>query len=167
MEKRLFVYVVLFTVFISCIFVGYNPNIATEFTSDFSDGEVFVPQGNHFDFKDFSIDCTSAKNFTARKMANGHTQFYDDTGDITINYVELDKMIQTKRDGTDFILNHELEKPSWSVDGVVVHEIDFIFYDNLYSAYAKSSDKNAIIYLSTPSEQQTADMMNSLSFKEE
>lgn len=167
MERRLFAYVALFTIFVSCIFVSYNSNIATDFTEDFKEGEVFLPENDHFDFRSFLFNCSNAKNFTVKFISNGHTQFIDDTGNITVNYVEFDKMIQSKRDWNNHLFNHELEKPSWSVDGVMVHEIDFIFHDELYSAYVKNSTKNTIIYLSTPSEQQTADIVNSLSFKEE
>lgn len=167
MNKRLLVYISLFTVFVCGLFVFYNPNIATNFTTDFSDGEVFTSQNNNFDFKDFSINSTNAKNFTSKIKTMGHTQFVDDSGNITINYLEFDKMIQSNRDWHDSLLNKELERPSWSVDGVMVHEIDFIFSDELYSAYEKNSKINTIIYISTPNEQETADIMNSLTFKEE
>lgn len=166
MNRRLLVYVSLFTLFVCCLFVVYNPNIATNFTTDFSDGEVFTSQNNHFDFKEFSINSSKAKSFTAKIKTIGHTQFVDDTGNITINYLELDKMIQSNRDWHNSLLKKELERPSWSVDGVMVHEIDFILNDELYSAYQKNSSADAIIYLSTPSEQETADIMNSLAFRE-
>ena len=64
-------------------------------------------------------------------------------------------------------MNGELEKPSWTVDGVTVHQIDFHSGDTRYSAYMKNSTTNTIIYISTPSEKETADMMNSLKFREE
>ena len=97
----------------------------------------------------------------------GHTQFIDDTGNITINYMNLDNMIQSTRDWHRNLLDKELEKPSWSVDGVMVHEVDFFIHDEQYSAYVKNSTSNVIIYLSTSSEQETADIVKSLKFKEE
>ena len=93
MKIRLFVYVALFTIFISCIFVSYNSNIAADFTEDFKEGEMFLPENNHFDFRNFSLNCSDAKNFTVKFISNGHTQFIDDTGNITVNYVEFDKMV--------------------------------------------------------------------------
>lgn len=165
MNRRLLAYVALFTLFSCCIFVSYNPSIASDLTANFTDGEVFIPENSRFDFKDFTID-SKASNFTAKVKKPGHTQFIDDMGNITINYLELDNMIQSSRDWNENILYHELDKPSWSVDCVMVHEIDFIFHDSLYSAYVKNSSENAIIYLSTPNEQDTADMINSLEFKE-
>lgn len=167
MNKRVLIYISLFTVLVCCLFVNYNPNIATSFTTDFSDGEVFTSENGHFDFRDFSIYCSDAKNFTAKVKTIGHTQFIDDTGNITINYLELDNMIQSNKDWHTSLLNKELERPSWTVDGVSVHEVDFIFHDELYSAYQKNSSENTIIYLSTPDEQETAGMMNSLTFKDE
>ena len=167
MNGRLFVYISLFTSFACCVFVSYNPNIATDYNGDFGDGEVFTPNGTHFDFKDFSLNCTGAKNFTARTVISGHTQLVDDTGDRIINYLELDRMIPSNRDKTNSFLNNELKKPSWTVDGVGVHEVTFVFYDDMYSAYLKNSTTDTIIYISTTNEQETADMMNSFEFTEE
>ena len=167
MNRRLFAYIALFTLFACCIFVSYNPNIATKYTGEFSDGEAFIPEDSHFNFKNFELNCIDAKNFTARTVISGHTQFIDSTGDRVINYLELDKMIPSNRDKTNSFLKSELEKPSWTVDGVCVHEITFTFYDNVYSAYLKDSSSNTIIYLSSTDEQETAEMMNSLEFKEE
>ena len=161
MNKKLLLAIALFTVFVCCIFVSYNPTIAQKYTSNFSEGEVFTTQNGHFDFKEFSLNSSKTKNFTARIISNGHTQFVDDTGNITVNYIELYKMIQTKKDDANSFLNGELKKPSWTVDGVLVHEIDFENCE-LYSAYQKDSSKNTIIYLSTTSERETADLMNSL-----
>ena len=167
MNRRLFAYIALFTLFACCVFVSYNPNIATNYTGEFSDGEVFTPEDSHFNFKDFELNCTGASNFTARTVISGHTQLIDGSGDRVINYLELDKMIPSNRDKTSSFLKSELEKPSWTVDGVCVHEITFVFYDNVYSAYIKDSSSNAIIYLSSTDEHETAEMMNSLEFKED
>ena len=167
MKKRLFVYVALFTVVACLLFVAYNPNIAAEGTDEFSDGEVFLPHDDNFDFRVFTLNSSGTRNFTTWTIINGHTQFVDDTGNITVNLLELDDMFPTKRDRVTMFLNGELEKPSWTVDGVSVHEITFPSHDSLYSAYFKNSTENTIIYLSTPNEQQTADLMNSLEFKQD
>ena len=167
LNKKILLYVGLFTVLVCCLFVNYNPNIAANFTSDFTDGEVFYPQNGTFDFRDFSIQSNESENFTVKIMSNGYTRLVDDTGNITINFLQSDNMIHSQRDWNEYILNHELEKPSWSVDGVMVHEIKFIFHDELYSAFIKNCDNDTIIYLATPSAQHTADMVNSLTFKEE
>ncbi len=167
MKWKSLILVALFTIFACGIFVVVNPNIAQVYPSDYTDGEVFIPVDGHYDFRTFSLNSSNAKNFTTRIISNGHVQLIDDTGNITVNVVELDKMIPAKRDSVNTILNGELDKPSWTVDGVCVHQIDFPSYDTLYSAYQKNSTTNTIIYLSTPNEKQTADMMNSLRFKEQ
>ena len=167
MNRTLFLTVALFTLLVCSMFVIYNPNIATEYTSEFDDNEVFMPENGHFDFKTFTINDTKAKNFTAKIITNGHIRLADDSGDKTINVVELNKMINTKRDSVTSFLNGELEKPSWTVDGVTVHQIDFHSGNTCYSAYMKNYTTNTIICISTPSEKETADMMNSLKFREE
>ena len=163
MNRKVLLAISLFTVFVCCIFVAYNPTIADDNTSNFTDGETFTPINGHFDFRDFSLNSSRTKNFTTKIISNGHTQFIDDTGNITVNYLELDMMVHIKRDKICSFLNGELEKPSWSVDGVVVHQIDFR-EGPLYSAYYKDSSADVIVYLSTQDEEQTAELMNSLNF---
>lgn len=167
MNGKILLFVVLFTIGACFVFVAYNPNIAQNYTSTFGEGEIFTPTDNRYDFGTFTLNSSTAKNFTARINSNGHVNLADDTGNISINFIELEEMIPTKRDSVNSFLNQELEKPSWTVDGVTVHQIDFISGDELYSAYMKNSSTNTIIYLSTPDEQETVDMMNSLNFKEE
>lgn len=165
MEIKTIAILVIFTAFVSVMFIAYNPNLATDLNDDYKPGEVFLPTDNHYEFKTFSLNST-ARNFTAKIITNGHIMLIDDTGDTTINVVEPDNMINSQRDEVNYVLGEELKKPSWTVDGVNVHQIDFIFYDTLYAAYYKNSTVNTIIYLSSPNEQETADMMNSLAFKE-
>ena len=166
MKKRLLIYILLFTLLVCFLFVGYNPNIASRFSEDYTDGEVFTSSDGRFDFREFSITSPGSHSFTAKTKNIGHVQFTDDTGNITINYLDLDNMVQSTRDWHKNLLDKELEKPSWSVDGVMVHEIDFLIHDEQYSAYVKNSTSNEIIYLSTSSEQETADLVNSLEFKD-
>ena len=161
--KRLLLLLALLTVIACCAFVILNPNIAQDYHEDFSDGEMFMPVNGTFDFRNFTLNA-DAKNFKAKIISNGHVQLVDDTGNITVNVIELDKMIPAKRDDVNSILYDELKKPSWTVDGVCVHQIDFRSYGPLYAAYQKNSTTNTIIYLSTPNEQETADLMNSLEF---
>lgn len=163
MNRKLLLVISLFTVLVCCIFVLCNPTIADDNASNFTDGEMFMPSNEEFNFKNFTIKSTDTKNFTTKIISNGHTQFVDDTGNITINYLELDKMIHINKDKVVSFLNGELQKPSWSVDGVEVHQIGFRD-GTLYSAYQKNSSSNVIIYLSTPNEQVTANLMNSLCF---
>lgn len=156
--------VFLLTLIGCIIFVAYNPTIAVNYTAEYAGGEVITPENGQYDFRIFTIN-SSSSNFTANVVTPGHTRFDDDTRNVTINVVELDKMINVKRDSSNRFLNDELKKPAWSVDGVIVHQIDFLTYDSLYSSYQKNSTTNVVIYISTQNEQDTADMMNSLVFK--
>lgn len=164
MDARLLLFITLLTLIACLVFVGYNPNIAVEYDGNITDGETFSSNNHQFDFKAFLMN-SSSRSFTANIIMNGHTQLVDDTGNITINYLELDKMFHIKRDRVEQFLGEELKKPSWNVDGVNVHEITFIFHDNLYSAYYKNSTSNTVIYIASPDEQVTADLMNSLEFR--
>ena len=157
--------IALFTAFASLIFVLYNPTIACEFDETFSDGEVFIPENDAYDFKVLTLKIPNTKNFTAKRISSGHFLLVDETGNKCVNIIEWDKIIHSKRDGMESFFKSELDKPSWSVDGVVVHQIDFISSDSMYSAYAKDSSKNTVVYIATPDEKDTAEMMNSLEFK--
>lgn len=96
MNRTLFLAVALFTLLVCTMFVIYNPNIATEYTSEFADNEVFMSENYLFDFKTFTIKDTKAKNFTAKIITNGHIRLADDTGDKTINVIKLNKMSTPK-----------------------------------------------------------------------
>lgn len=78
MKKRLLAYIAVFTIFACCVFVSYNPNIASDLSTDYVDGEVFTPVNGRFDFGDFTLNCTSAENFTVKIKKPGHIQFIDD-----------------------------------------------------------------------------------------
>lgn len=156
--------VFLLTLIGCIIFVAYNPTIAVNYTTEYADGEIITPENGQYDFRIFTINSSSSK-FTANVVTPGHTRFDDDTGNVTINVIELDKMINVKKDDANEFLNGEIKKPAWSVDGVTVHQIDFMTHDSLYSSYQKNSTTNVIIYIATPNEQDTANMMNSLVFK--
>lgn len=163
MSGKLKFCIMLFTLFVCCLFVFYNPTITAHVSDDITDGEVFTSQKGQFDFRIIKLN-SSADNFTSRHITNGHIQLYDDTGNVTVNIIQYDKMIHYKRDGIESFFKSELETPSWTVDGVSVHEIDFLISDTLYSAYVKNSTTDTVVYLSTPNESETAAMVNSLSF---
>ena len=164
MNFKLAISIVAFTIIVSSIFVVFNPNIATDFKEDYTDGEVFIPVNDSYDFSTFRINNSQTQNFTAKIISNGHINLCDDTGERSINIIELDKLLKSQKDSKMSFLDDELKKTGWTVDGVIVHQIDFPRGGRLYSAYYKNSDTNTIIYIATPNEQETADMMNSLRF---
>ena len=66
MNKKLLFAVAAITILACCAFVMYNPTISEKYDNTFSEGEVFTPQNGHFDFKNFSLDSSKIKNFTAK-----------------------------------------------------------------------------------------------------
>lgn len=165
MKMKHMILLMVFTVLVCAAYVAYNPTITDRFESDYSDGEVIRPVNGVFDLKKVALESPKSKSFTARLDTSGHVMFYDDTGDRTVNIIEYDKMIHLKRDGIDSFLRGELEKPSWVVDGVCVHQIDFRDGSTLYSAYIKNSTADTVVYIATPNEKETADLANSVEFK--
>ena len=149
-----------------CLFVFNNPALLKDLDdSQFSGGEVFEPIDGVFDFKVLKLNCSGAKNFTARIISSGHTQFYDDTGDRTINIIEWDKMSTYHKNARKSFLADELKKTSWTVNGVDDYEIEFLLAGDLYSACMKDTSANTFVYLSTPNDTETASMINSLRFE--
>lgn len=165
MNKRLIIAVMLFTVFVCGLFVVYNPNITDEFENEtFGNGEVFTQTEGVYDFKILTLKSPDADNYTAHVISSGHTLLVDESGDKCINILEFDKMLHSQKDSKESFLHSELKKPGWSVDGVEIHQIDFLLSDSLYSAYIKNSTTDTVVYIATPSEKETAEMVNSLIF---
>lgn len=160
---RLEISVIAFTVFVCCLVAFMNPVLCTELDSDYAQGEVFLPEDNQFDFEAFSLN-SSCKNFTVYHAESGHVCLASDTGDRVVNVIQLDKMMNFKKDSKKSFLNGELQKTSWMVDGVNVHEIEFANGEKLYSACVKDISTNTLVYVATPSDKETSDMINSLDF---
>ena len=78
MKRRLLVYVSLFTLLVCFLFAAYNPNIASDFSEDYNDSEVFTPSNGNFDFRHFTLSSPGSHNFTAKQKNIGHTPFIDD-----------------------------------------------------------------------------------------
>ena len=166
MKRSLMLSISAFTVFVCLMFVFYNPTIAGDFSNQtFSDGEVFTPTEGVFDFKVCTVRSPNAKNYTAQVASSGHTVLVDETGECCINVIQWDRMLNSQKDRKESFIKGELEKPSWSVDGVCIHQIDFIFSDSMYAAYVRNPSTNTGVYIATPDEQTTADIANSLVFQ--
>ncbi|MBQ8016789.1 MAG: hypothetical protein IJ258_01655 [Methanobrevibacter sp.] len=163
MKRKVIVAFVVFTVFVCILYVYNNPIILTHIESEkFTEGEVFVPFNGEYDFKTFKLN-SSAFNYTVKFAYKGHVQLVDDTGNITINVLQWDKINNIERFYRKAFIDSELRKPSWTVDGVNVHEIEFRQGD-LYSAAVKDTDRDTWIYIAAPDEAETAKMITSLRF---
>lgn len=157
--------IVLFTVFVCSVFVFLNPVLCSDLGSEnFSEGEIFLPSNGTFDFGDFRINDSQIKNFTVKYADISHVLLVDETGDKVINVIQMDKMINLRKSYEKSFINGELQKTGWMVDGVEIHEIEFSKGDNLYSACVKDISSGKLIYIATPSDNETAAMINSLSF---
>ena len=160
---RLEISVIAFTLLVCGLVAFLNPVLCTELDSNYTQGEVFLPEDNQFDFETFTLN-SSSKNFTVYHAESGHVCLADDTGDRVVNIIQLDKMMNFKKDSTKSFINGELQKTSWMVDGVNVHEIEFRNGEKLYSACMKDVSTNTMVYVATPSDKETADIINSLDF---
>ena len=164
MNMRLEISVIAFTLFVCCLVAFLNPVLCMELDDgNFTQDEVFAPEDNQFDFGTFRLN-SSCKNFTVYHIESGHVSMSSDTGNRVINVIQLDKMINFKKDSIRSFIKGELQKTNWMVDGVCVHEIEFMNGEKLYSACVKDVPTNTMVYVATPSDKETADMINSLTF---
>ena len=160
---RLEISVIAFTLLVCGLVAFLNPVLCTELDSNYTQSEVFLPAEGQFDFEAFTLN-SSCRNFTVYHAESGHVSLASDTGDRVVNIIQLDRMINFKKDSTMSFINGELQKTNWMVDGVNVHEIEFANGEKLYSACVKDVSTNTLVYLATPSDKETADMINSLDF---
>lgn len=166
MSLKMKLYLVLFAVFFCAVFAFTNPALLADLDDgNFTEGEVFIPAEGEFDFNAFTMKSFGAKNYTVKFAESGHVQFVDDTGERTINMIEWDKMTSAQKNSRKSFIDNELRKESWTVNGVDVHEIEFFVSENLYSAAVKDTSTGRLIYLSTPDDHETADMINSIRFR--
>ena len=145
--------------------ISYYPIISASFDDAKDvDGEVFMPDDGAYDFRKFTLNCSKSRNFTATIDSSGHAQMIDYKYSNTINVLEWDKMTKSNRELLNSSLLKELAKPSHSVDGVEIIDVDYLSA-KLYASYAYDEDTNTAVYLSTPSEAQTVEMIKTLKFK--
>ena len=164
MFRGLAISVIAFTIVACTVFILLNPVVLAENVEDFSEGEVFEPVNGTYDFGTFSLNDSGSSNYSVKWVMSGHTIIVDDTGGKVINVVRYSKMVTPKKIYTKNFLDGELEKTSWMVDGVCVHEIEFCRYDNMYSACAKDTSTDTLFYIATQSVNETAGLVNSLRF---
>lgn len=165
MSRKLDVSLVIFTLIVCSVFVYLNPVVLAENTEVFTEGEAFTPVNGEYDFKTFSLNDSNTQNFSVKRVLSGHTLLVDETGDKVINVIRFDKMVKLKKVTTKDFIDGELKKTNWMVDEVCIHEIEFSGGDKMYSACAKDTSTDTLIYIATPSQNETAAMINSLTFQ--
>lgn len=163
MSGKLELSVALFTLIMCFVFVFLNPAVLENNVETFVEGEAIYPVNGTFDFKTFTLENSTAKNFTAKYVGSGHTLLVDETGDVCINLLQFDKMASLRKSTKKSFISNELLKTNWMVDGVCVHEVEFASGYRMYSACVKDTSTDTLIYVATPDEVKTAQLVNSIS----
>ena len=165
MSRKLRIILIITGIFLIYMWFIYSPVILASFDDDrYVEGEVFLPDDDAYDFRKFTLNCSNSTNFTAEIYISGFAQLIDYECCTTINVLEWDKMTGANRDVENSTLMDELEKPSRTVNGTRIIDVD-IFSAKLYASYAFDSATNTAVYLASPSEAKTVEMIQSLEFK--
>ena len=110
------------------------------------------------------LQISSAITPRAFGVRSGHVLLVDETGDKCINLIQFSSMVKIRQDSERNFIKGELSKTSWMVSGVCIHEIE-LDGGNMYSACIKDTSTDTLIYVATPNETQTAEMINSIALK--
>lgn len=147
--------------------IMYHPVIIASFDDEqFVDGEVFTPVNGSYDFRKFTLTSSNTSNYTTDICCSGYAQLVDDAGNSTINVLEWDKMTYAWRQMQNESLMSELERPSHTVDGVQIIDVVVFSKYTLYASPVYDSKTNTLIYIATPSVEDTVEMVKTLKFKE-
>ena len=145
---------------------AYHPVILGSFDeAKYVDGEVFRPVNGTYDFKKFTLKSSQTENYTTIIDTSGFAQFLDGKGNHTINVLEWDKMTYAWRQMQNDSLTPELEKPSHLVGGVKIIDVIVFSKYKLYASPVYDYQTNTLIYIATPSEANTVEMVQTLKFK--
>lgn len=153
-------------VVIYILIINFPGILATFDENKYVDGEVYFPEGNEYDFGLFTLNSSKSRNYTTIISSSGYCQFVDDKGNNTINVLEWNKMNLPHRMNVNSSFQMEFEKPSHMVDGIRIIDIDFMGY-HFYASNLTNEDKSITIYIATPSENETLEMIRTFEFKEE
>ena len=146
--------------------INNAPTILASFDDvKYLDGEVFTPVNGEYDFKRFTLNSSQTESYRTIIMHSGFTQLVDSKENHTINVFEWNKMNYPKyqRLYPSFLL--ELERPYHMAEGIRIIEIDFLG-DKFYGAYVNNTQDNVLIYIATPTEAETIEMIKTLEFKD-
>lgn len=128
------------------------------------DGKVYKPVNGKYDFETFSMKCSHTKNYTAKVENSGFIHLLDNCGNHTINVMEWGKMNYLYRFMLNYSISKEFKNPSHMKGGIRIIEVDLDEGRN-YAAYSYNSSRDTLVYLSSPSEAETLEMIKTLEFK--
>lgn len=164
--KFIFKFLLIFfaLIAIQVAYMNYPAILASFDENKYVNEEVFTPVDGQYDFRLFTLNSSTTKNYTAFVEKSGFAQFVDDKGNHTINVMQWNKMSYTQKDRlySSFLL--ELDRSYHETDGIRIIEIDYLGVP-FYGAYINRTD--TLIYIATPTEEETLEMIESLEFKEE
>ena len=128
------------------------------------DGKVYEPVNGKYDFETFSLKCSPTKNYTAKIENSGFIHLLDNCGNHTINVMEWSKMNYLYRFMLNSSISKEFENPSHVKDGIRIIDVDLDEGRN-YAASSYDESTDTLVYLSSPNESETLEMIKSLEFK--
>ena len=164
MNINLKTFLVIIGVLVIYLSFLYFPVILATFDdAKYVDGEVFTPVNGEYDFKKFSLNSSQTKNYTAVICSSGYAQLIDDKGNHTINVVEWNKMTYSMRDLVNSTFDPEIKRPGHYSHGIRIIDVD-IFSEKLYASPVYSPYEDMLIYIATPSEAETVEMVQTLEF---
>ena len=128
------------------------------------DGKVYKPVNGKYDFETFSLKCSHTKNYTAKVENSGFIHLLDNCGNHTINVMEWGKMNYLYKFMLNSSISKEFENPIHMKDGIMIIDVDLDEGRN-YAAYSYDESADTLVYLSSPSEAETLEMIKTLQFK--
>lgn len=166
MRGILKVALVMMAVVLAYVFIVNFPFIMASFDEDrYVDGEVFMPVNDSYYFRKFKMTDQNAESYWALIQKSGYVQFIDSTENVTVNVFEWNKMTFAQKDRiySSFLL--EMDRPHHMADGFRVIEIDFLS-KMFYGAYVANEDNSTLVYVITPYENETLELINTVEFYE-
>lgn len=157
---------IMMAVVLTYVFIVNFPFIMASFDEDrYVDGEVFRPVNDSFDFRKFKMTDKNAESYWALIQKSGYTQLIDKSENVTVNVFEWNKMTFTQKDRIYSSFMLELDRPYHIADGFRVIEMDF-FSKRFYGAYTTNDNNSTLVYIITPCENYTLELIKTVDFKD-
>lgn len=158
--------ILILSVVVYALIINFPGIVASFDENRYVDGKVYLPaNGSEYDFKLFTLNSSKSRNYTTVIAGSGYCQFVDDKGNNTINVLEWNKMNLPHRNNVNSSLEKEFVKPSHITDDVRIIDVDVMGY-HFYASNLTNEDKSITIYIATPSESETLEMIRTFEFKE-
>ena len=162
-KRVLLCFAVLMMMHLACV---HYPTIIASFDDvKYVDGEVFTPVNGEYDFKKFSLNSSQTENYKTFITCSGYARLIDSGGNHYVQVFEWDKMTSAQREKLNSSFLFEQKNPSHVRDGIRIVDID-LWDGTLHGAYAYDSKSNTLVYIVTPQDRETVEMIQTLEFKD-